>query len=316
MSERHNGFDRRRFIQSAAGVLLGTMLPLPAVLAKTNKTDLLHKVIPSTGEQIPAVGMGTWGTFNVGDDMTARANCVEVLKAFFAGGGGLVDSSPMYGSSEEVMGYCMARLKAQGVPTNLFSATKVWSRFQSRGAAQAQDSEKLWGLKQIDLQQIHNLLGWEGNLETLRQLKSEKRIRYIGITTSHGRRHEELEKLMRTVPMDFVQLTYNIVDTQVEQRLLPLAKEKGIAVLANRPFQRKGLFQQYGHKPLPKWAAEIGCHNWAQYFLKFIVSHPAVTCAIPATSQVAHMQQNMAAMKGPVPDEAMRKRMRDYLLAG
>lgn len=305
--------ERRRFVQASLGVFAMVCLPIGSVCASEVESNLIHKVIPSTGEKIPAVGMGSWITFNVGDDVAARENCIRVLKAFFAAGGQLVDSSPMYGSSEEVIGFCLQQLKQQAIAADVFSATKVWTPFQSTGVSQTKASEKLWHSNRIDLQQIHNLVSWQEHLETLQQLKKDKRIRYIGITTSHGRRHKELEKIMKTQAIDFVQLTYNIVDTEVEQRLLPLAQERNIAVLVNRPFQRKGLFRLFGDKKLPSWASEIGCNSWAQFFLKFVISHPAVTCAIPATSQVAHMVENMAVLKGPLPDTATRAKMLNYI---
>ncbi len=301
--------DRRRLIKAALATMAASYLPLS--LATSQSAELISKTIPSTGEKIPAIGMGSWMTFNVGDDVAARQNCTQVLKAFFAAGGSLIDSSPMYGSSEEVIGYCLGQLNRQA---DNFSATKVWTPFQSSGESQIKDSHRLWGVNQIDLFQIHNLVAWQKHLATLRQLKSEKKLRYIGITTSHGRRHADIEKVMATQQgIDFVQLTYNVLDTEVESRLLPLAQEKGIAVIVNRPFQRNSLFQRFAGKPLPKWAGEIDCHSWAQYFLKFIISHPAVTCAIPATSQVTHMQENMAVLKSPLPDAAMRSRMLSYI---
>jgi diketogulonate reductase-like aldo/keto reductase len=206
------------------------------------------------------------------------------------------------------MGHCLGQFSE---PPPLFSATKVWTRRD--GPEQMAESRALWGLKRFDLMQVHNLLNWEEHLKTLRGDKEEKRVRYIGITTSHGRRHDDMARIMRTEPIDFVQLTYNIVDRDVENRLLPLAAERGIAVIANRPFQQKALFHRFAHHPLPPWANEIDCENWAQFFLKFIVSHPAITCAIPATSQVAHMRENMGALYGQMPDAATRERMRRYV---
>jgi diketogulonate reductase-like aldo/keto reductase len=175
-----------------------------------------------------------------------------------------------------------------------------------------EDSRAYWGLERFDLMQVHNLLNWEGHLETLHEDKAAGRIRYIGVTTSHGRRHEELEAIMTQQPLDAVQLTYNILDREAEQRLLPLAAERGLAVVANRPFRRKQLFSLFEQHPLPDWAGEIDCANWAQFLLKFVVSHPAVTCAIPATSRVDHMQENMGALYGRLPDAALRERMIRY----
>lgn len=293
---------RRAFLASLGALGLG----LPALAASPR----LEKPIPSTGEKLPVIGMGSWLTFDVGDNEVLRKARIEVLRTFFDMGGAIVDSSPMYGSSEEVIGYCLKRLvNAQA----LFSATKVWIFSQAMGIDQMRSSERLWGTQRFDLMQIHNMLGWEGHLETLLEWKRQGRIRYIGITTSHGRRHHDLEKVMETQPFDFVQFTYNIEDREAERRLLPLAAEKGLAVIINRPFQGGNLFDRLGRHPLPPWAAEIDCANWAQFLLKFIVSHPAVTCAIPATTRVDHMRENMGALTGRLPDAAMRERMVRYV---
>jgi diketogulonate reductase-like aldo/keto reductase len=270
----------------------------------------LKKMIPATGEPVPVIGMGSWITFNVGDDEALRAQRTKVLQTFFDMGGAVIDSSPMYGTSEEVIGHCLARIGDAGP---LFSATKVWTPLKWFGPGQMEDSRELWGVERFDLMQIHNMLNWEGHLETLLEDKEEGRIRYIGVTTSHGRRHDEVEKAMAGQPIDFVQFTYNILDREAERRLLPLAAERGLAVLINRPFRRKQLFSLLERHPLPEWAGEIDCANWAQFFLKFIVSHPVVTCAIPATSRVDHMEENMGALYGRLPDQAMRERMVRYV---
>ena len=271
---------------------------------------VITKPIPASGERIPVIGMGSWLTFDVGRDTAARKGREEVLRTFFALGGGMVDSSPMYGSSEEVIGHCLARLRDT---RGLFSATKVWTWRKGSGVEQMAESRQLWGIERFDLMQIHNLLGWEGHLETLLEDKAAGRIRYLGITTSHGRRHGDIESVMAEHPVDFVQLTYNVLDRRAERRLLPLAAERGIAVIANRPFRRGDLFTHFESRPLPGWAADVDCANWAQFFLKFIVSHPAVTCAIPATSRVDHMVENMGALRGRMPDPEMRERMIRYV---
>jgi diketogulonate reductase-like aldo/keto reductase len=255
---------------------------------------------------LPLVGIGSWSTFNVGDDVAARNACAEVLRAFFAEGGRLIDSSPMYGSSLEVIGYGLQKL---GHPKQVFSADKVWISSGDKGPAQIEESRRRWGIARFDLLQVHNLMSWEEHLRTLFAMKAAGRLGYVGITTSHGRRHDELEKVMRAQPIDFVQLTYNAVDREVEQRLLPLARERRIAVICNRPFDGGDLVRQAERRPLPPWAAEIDCANWAQVLLKFIVSHPAVTCAIPATSRVDHVKENVGASYGRLPDEAMRRRI-------
>jgi diketogulonate reductase-like aldo/keto reductase len=250
--------------------------------------------------------MGTWITFNVGDDAAALAVRRAILEAFLSAGGGMVDASPMYGSAEAVLGNTLPPDAAQ---RGLFAATKVWTGSGAAGPAEIETSRERWGLPRFDLLQVHNLLAWQAHLETLEAMRSAGRVRYIGVTTSHGRRHRELERVMTTAPIDFVQLTYNAVDREAEARLLPLARERGIAVIANRPFQRGALPQRAAGKPLPGWGAEIGCETWPQALLTFIVSHAAVTCAIPATSRVDHMRENMAAARGPLPDAALRARI-------
>ncbi|MDT4858956.1 Aldo/keto reductase family protein [compost metagenome] len=252
------------------------------------------------------VGLGSWITFNVGNDPVARDACAEVVRAFFAEGGRLIDSSPMYGSSQPVIGHALAKL---GHPAALFSAEKVWVGDAARGAEQIAASRAHWGVPRFDLMQVHNLLAWEEHLPRLLEMKVAGRLRYVGITTSEGRRHAELERILRTQAIDFVQLTYNLLDREAERRLLPLAQERRIAVIVNRPFRQGDLLDRLRGHPLPGWAREIGCDSWAQVALKFVVSHPAVTCAIPATSQVAHLRQNMGAARGRLPDATLRARM-------
>jgi diketogulonate reductase-like aldo/keto reductase len=264
----------------------------------------LTRVIPSSGEAIPVVGLGTWITFNVGQDPPARAGCAEVVRAFLAAGGRVIDSSPMYGSSQGVVGEALARL---GGLQRVFSADKVWTG--SDGAAQVEASRRLWQVPRFDLLQVHNLLAWDKQLPLLQAMKAEGRLRYVGITTSEGRRHRDMEQLLRGQRLDFVQFSYNLFDREVEQRLLPLAGERGVAVLVNRPFQEGDLLKRLQRHPLPPWAAEIGCTSWAQFALKFVISHPQVTCAIPATRRVDHVRENLATARGPLPDEAMRRRM-------
>jgi diketogulonate reductase-like aldo/keto reductase len=268
----------------------------------------VFKAIPSSSEELPVVGLGSWITFNVGNDPTARANCAEVMRNFFEMGGRLIDSSPMYGSSQGVIG---EGLRKMGMPRGLFSAEKVWT--SSGGAAQIEASRRFWQVPRFDLLQVHNLLAWQEQLPLLLSMKAAGQLRYVGITTSEGRRHRDIEQVMRGHRIDFVQLTYNPLDREAEQRLLPLARERGIAVLANRPFREGALLRELQRQPLPAWAREINCVSWAQLVLKFIVSHPAVTCAIPATSKVAHVRENMAAAVGPMPDEAMRQRIAQHI---
>jgi diketogulonate reductase-like aldo/keto reductase len=228
------------------------------------------------------------------------------MRAFFAAGGRMIDSSPMYGSSQDVIGYGHRKL---GTTASLFSADKVWTSSGARGPAQIEASRKLWGVAKFDLLQVHNLLAWEPHLRTLAAMKRAGQLRYVGITTSEGRRHAELEQIMRKEPLDFIQVTYNVLDREVESRILPLARERGMAVIINRPFREGELTRKLARHPLPGWAREIGCTTWAQALLKFIVSHPAVTCAIPATTRVDHVRENLGAAQGSLPDTAMRARI-------
>ena len=303
MSQDIRKYRRRRFLQALAGLGAAAVLG-PGRAAAT--PPAIRKAIPSSGERLPVIGMGSWLTFDVGNDERARAVRVQVLQAFFDHGGALVDSSPMYGSAQEVIGHALAQVRNKSA---LFAATKVWIYGQWLGVRQMEAARELWGVPRFDLMQIHNMLDWSTHLETLKTWKAEGRIRYIGITTSHGRRHDEMARALAKEPFDFVQFTYNLIDREVEQRLLPLAAERGMAVIINRPFQRGALFEQVRNKPLPPWAGEFDCANWAQYFLKFIVSHPAVTCAIPATTRVDHMIENMGAGFGRLPDAGQRRRM-------
>lgn len=294
--------DRRealRFLAAGGAMALGT----GAWAQSPDAPARLQRAIPSSGEKLPAIGMGSWITFDVGRDAAARAVRAEVLRRFFASGGRLVDSSPMYMSSEEVLGATMPA----GAP--LFAATKVWIMGGLAGRTQIEQSRKLWRVPRFDLLQVHNFLDWETHLPTLQAMKAEGRLRYVGVTTSHGRRHDLAEHIMRTQKIDFVQFTYNVAQREVERDLLPIAADKGIAVIINRPFDGGDLFGAKTAKPLPGWARELDCTSWAEAFLKFVVSHPAVTCAIPATSKPEHMVQNMRALTGPLPDAKLRERM-------
>ena len=301
-------FDRRAFASLCGAVVAGAALGFKPVSAQGPSP--ITRAIPGSGERLPVIGMGSWITFHVGKNAAERAIRVEIMRRFFSRGGALIDSSPMYGLSEEVIGYCLKQL---GNPNALFSATKVWTVGELLGLSQMKHSQYLWGGGGFDLMQIHNLVDWKTHLETLLRWKEEGRIRYIGITTSHGRRHDELEKVVLSQPIDFVQFTYNILDREAEKRLLPVAADRGFAVIINRPFRRGGLLDRLQGRPLPAWAGEFGCHNWPQFLLKFIVSHPDVTCAIPATSQVAHMEENMGANFGELPDPRARARMVRYV---
>lgn len=299
---------RRDLLLPLVPVLAPGLIPASALAQSPPQPSVLTKPIPSSGEQIPLVGLGSWITFNVGNDRAARDQCTEVMRQFFAAGGRLIDSSPMYGSSQGVIGEALQKLQAQ---SKVFSAEKVWT--SSDGAAQIEASRKLWQVPRFDLLQVHNLLAWEKQLPLLQAMKAAGQLRYVGITTSEGRRHAEFEQIMRSQRIDFIQLSYNLLDREAEQRLLPLARERGIAVLVNRPFREGALLRQLQRHPLPAWAGEIDGTSWAQLALKFIVSHPAVTCAIPATSNPTHLRENMGAARGRLPDAALRQRLADHV---
>ena len=301
--------NRRQFLQYLAG--LGLTPFLDKSLASLASTTQHSRIIPSSGERLPVVGLGSWLTFGIDlDDQQEMNQREQIMREFMRLGGGVLDSSPMYGTAQAVIGHCLKRI---GHHQGVFSATKVWVNGLRQGVMQMERSRLLWNIPRFDLMQIHNLLDWETHLPVLQEMKTKGQIRYIGVTTSHGRRHDELIKIMRTQKVDFVQFTYNMLDREAEQRLLPMAADKGIAVVINRPFQRGGLFDHVNHHSLPVWAKEIECQSWAQFFLKYIISHPAVTCAIPATSRVDHLQENMAVAYGQLPDHGMRKKMINYI---
>lgn len=295
---------RRRFLASVLALGAASHVGVGMGAASARLTRPIRD-----GGRIPAIGLGSWITLDVGSAPLRRAQRLEVLRAFFMAGGGMIDSSPMYGNAEEVIGWGLGQL---GRPAGLFAATKVWTQGREEGRRQMENSRRLWGVERFDLIHVHNLLDWEVQLETLKAMKAEGSVRHIGVTTSHGRRHAELERIMAREPLDFVQFTYNLADREAERRLLPLAAERGMAVVINRPFRGGSLFNSVWNRSLPPWAGELDCHNWAQFFLKFIVSHPAVTCAIPATSRVDHLQENMGAGLGRLPDAGERLRMAAY----
>ena len=297
---------KRRQLLSLA-TLGASWLGLPfASSAQSN--PMLTRAIPSSGEALPVIALGSWITFNVGNDRVARDSCAEVMRSFLAGGGRIIDSSPMYGSSQEVIGYGLKKLGASGSST-VFAADKVWTSSGTRGPSQVETSRQHWNVPRFDLLQVHNLLAWQEHLPMLHAMKAAVRLRYVGITTSEGRRHREFEQIMASHPLDFIQVTYNVLDREVEQRILPLARERRIGVIVNRPFREGELIRTLMRHPIPAWAAEIDCANWAQLLLKFIISHPTVTCVIPATSSVTHVRENIAAGYGRLPDESMRKRL-------
>ncbi len=300
---------RRTFVRASLATAAAALLPISP---HAQQTLPARRPIPSTREEIPIVGLGTWITFNVGDDPLLRDECAAVIAAFFEAGGRMIDSSPMYGSSQPVIGYGLQKLWR---PSALFSAEKVWTSSGASGPAQIEQSRRFWGVPKFDLVQVHNLLTWKPHLQTLFQMKAAGALRYVGITTSEGRRHDLLEQIMRSEPIDFVQFSYNVVDREAEARLLPLAAERGIAVIINRPFRQGELTDRLKREKLPEWAGGLGVSSWAQLMLKFVLAHPAVTVAIPATTRVDHVRENLAAAGGPMPDLAMRKRISAHVQA-
>ena len=306
MNNEYGRLSRRKFMQAIA-LIASAAGGLP--LAAFGNIPMLKKKIPSTGEKIPVIGMGSSRTFEVGDNQQARVNLTKVLQSFFDLGGTVIDTSPMYGSSEQVLGDLLVNVKNK---QSLFMATKVWTQGREEGIAQMQQSMALLRRPVIDLIQIHNLLDWEVHWKTLKEWKHQGKVRYIGITTHRGYDHDQLAYVMENYPIDFIQFSYSIANRKAEQRILPLAAERGIATMINRPFQRGDLFRSVKGKELPAWAAEFDCNSWGQFFLKFVVSHPAVTCTIPATSKVHHMQDNMGAGMGRMPDLQQRQKMFDY----
>lgn len=298
----------RRELLLATGATLA--LRSIASWATAGTGTAIRKPIPSSGEPLPVIGMGTWQTFHVGKDAAERAPLREVLRLFFDRGGTLIDSSPMYAEAEEVAGDLVAEL---GEHRRMFAATKVWTYGREAGIEQMERSMRRMRVEKLDLMQVHNLRDWRVHLPTLRQWKEEGRIRYIGITTSNPGQYGEFAEVMASETLDFVQLNYDILTRGAEDVLLPLAEERGMAVLVNRPFGGGDLFPRVRGRPLPDWATEFDCESWAQYFLKFVVSHPAVTCAIPATSNPRHAADNMGAGFGRLPDADLRQRMARHL---
>lgn len=266
--------------------------------------------IPASGELLPVVGLGTYQNFDVGRGASEREPLKEVLSLFVQKGGKLVDSSPMYGPSESVVGDLATELD---IATQLFMATKVWTSGREAGIRQMEESLKRMKVSRMDLMQIHNLLDWKTHLGTLQQWKAAGRIRYIGITHYHSGAYAELERLMRTKDFEFAQFNYSIAEREAEERILPLARDLGIAVIVNRPFAQASLFSRVRGKEVPAWAAEFDCKSWGQFFLKYILGHPAVTCVIPATGKPNHLLDNMMAGTGRLPDETMRRKMAAFM---
>ena len=273
---------------------------------------MLDRRIPRTGESIPAIGLGTWQVFDVAGDDRAMALARETLRVFVEKGGRVVDSSPMYGSSESVTGRLAAEL---GAREKLFVATKVWTTGRQAGIRQMEDSLRKLGVERLDLMQVHNLTDVQTHLAILGDWKRAGRIRYLGITHYHAGAHAELASLIARGDIDFVQVNYSLAEPEAERRLLPAAAASDTAVIVNRPFAAGAMLRRVTGKPLPAWAAELGCASWAQFFLKWILAHPAVTCVIPATRNPSHMADNLAAAGGPLPDEPLRRRMAEHWAA-
>jgi aryl-alcohol dehydrogenase-like predicted oxidoreductase len=300
----------RLMTSSAAGLLLTRVALRAENMNQKHSSKLSHeqRAIPSSGESLPVIGLGTWQVFDVGQSREQRAPVEEVLDLFMKLGGRLVDSSPMYGRAEQVIGDISAKLKLR---SSLFLATKVWTTGQAKGIASMEQSLAKLQTDRIDLMQVHNLVDARTQLATLRDWKAEGRVRYIGITHYNSGAYPEVAKLLRTEKVDFVQINYSLGEREAEKEILPLAQERGVAVLINRPFGGGDLFSRLRQKPLPDWAGEFDCHSWAQFLLKWIIAHPAVTCAIPATSKVRHLEDNMQGGAGRLPDEKIRVRMLD-----
>lgn len=296
----------------AAGVALGLPAALSARMsppAANAYADVRMHHIPSSGEALPPVGLGTSRVFNSVSGGKQRAALVEVLDALFAGGT-LIDTSPMYGNSETHLGELLPLAADSG---NMFCATKVWTDGREAGAKQMRESMEKMGVDRIDLMQVHNLRDWQVHRETMLEMQAEGKLRYLGITTSNPRQFGDFERVMQAAEWDFVQLNYSLGEREAEQRLLPLARERGMAVMVNRPFVRGELFRAASGRELPGVAAELGCDSPAQLFLKWILGHPAVTCVIPATTKVKHMVDNLGAARGPLPDAEQRERIAAWL---
>ena len=297
---------RRKALLTAAGLAaLASVKPAAAAAPGS----LIERSVPATGERLPVIGVGTWQTFDVGNDKAARGALRDVLAAFAGSGGRVIDSSPMYGTSETVTGDLMAET---GLAGKLFVATKVWTEGGSEGMRQMDLSFRRLRVSRMDLMQVHNLVDVAAHTKTLEDWKAKQRVRYIGITHYSASAYGDVERWLKTGRYDFLQINYSLAERESENRLLPLAAEKKAAVIINRPFAEGAMFRRVRGKPVPAWAAEFGAATWAQFFLKWIVSHPSVTCVIPGTGKPEHMLDNLAAGAGPLPDAAMRKRMAQH----
>jgi diketogulonate reductase-like aldo/keto reductase len=293
--------SRREWLKLAAALTLGGSMPVARAADR-----ILQRPIPKTGETIPAVGLGTWQGFDVAGDSAATGQAREALKTLVELGGRVIDSSPMYGSAESVSGQLADEL---GVKSRLFVATKVWTRGKQAGIRQMEDSMRKLRVERLDLMQVHNLVDAPTHLATLREWKKAGRVRYLGVTHYHAGAHGDLERIIKPGDIDFVQVNYSLAEPEAERSLLGAAASSRTAVIVNRPFAEGAMFGVVKGQPLPDWAKEIGCTTWAQFFLKWILSHPAVTCVIPGTRNAKHVADNLGAASGPLPDEATRRKM-------
>ncbi|HYJ04783.1 MAG TPA: aldo/keto reductase [Chthoniobacterales bacterium] len=296
----------RLLAQSAAGLMLTRTALAAGETPTAGKLPLLQRAIPSSTEKLPVVGLGTWQAFDVGPGADERQPLEEVFSLFVKLGGRVVDSSPMYGRAEQVVGDIAKKLDLHA---SLFLATKVWTTGKEAGIASMEKSLAKLETKNIDLMQVHNLIDVKTHLETLREWKEQGRARYFGITHYASRAYGDVARLLRSEKFDFLQINYSLLEREAEKEILPLAQERGVAVLVNRPFGGGNLFSRVREKPLPPWAAEFDCQSWAQFLLKWIIAHPAVTCAIPATSKARHLADNMQGGVGHLPDAKTRQRM-------
>src|SRR5216110_801402 len=306
-----NRMTRREAAKVIGGTAAGLFLPITTRAANESSSAMLTRTIPSSGEKLPVIGLGTWQAFDVDLTADSRSQLEEVLSLFVKLGGRVIDSSPMYGRAEEIIGDLTATL---GIRDKLFLATKVWTHGKESGIKSMERSMVRLRTKRIDLMQVHNLVDVHTHLATLREWKEQGRIRYIGITHYESGAFGEVEKVLRSEKLDFLQINYSIMEREAEQRILPLAQDRQVAVIINRPFGGGDPFSRVHSRPLPDWAKEFECASWAQFFLKWIIAHTAVTCAIPATSNLGHLKDNIQAGTGRLPDAKMRQQMAD--LAG
>jgi aryl-alcohol dehydrogenase-like predicted oxidoreductase len=308
----NESITRREATRLIGATAAGLMLPISAsrTQAASESSSMPTRAIPSSGEKLPVIGLGTARVFDVGSSESERAPLEEVLRNFVKLGGSVIDSSPMYGRAEQVIGDLTSKL---GLRNKLFLATKVWTRGKQAGIESMERSMARFQTKKLDLIQVHNLVDLSTHLATMRDLKAQDRIRYLGITHYESGAFGEVEKILGSEKLDFVQINYSIMEREAEQRILPLAQERGVAVIINRPLGGGDLFSRVRAKQLPDWAAEFDCRSWAQFFLKWIIAHPAVTCAIPATNNPHHLEDNLGAGLGRLPDAKTRQKMVDFV---